>query len=294
MFTKKKIIVTHSGDFHADDAFSVASFSLLHDGKIRVIRSRNPEDWAKGDYVVDVGDVYDHSRCRYDHHQKGGAGTRENGVPYAGFGLTWKHYGEKICGSKDVAEKVEKILVQSIDAGDNGFPIVKQLIDVREYPLADAIAAWRDESKSGQQAEYTDFLHAVEWAKGVLSRQIRICRITVVDTEKAHRAYELAPDKRLIVLDENIFWGDAFRSKLDVLFVVYPDSIGQWRVKTVQEEGFRARKNLPESWAGLRDDDIVRVTGVSDAVFAHPKRFMAVARSREGALALARLALEAR
>ena len=51
------------------------------------------------------------------------------------------------------------------------------------------------------------------------------------------------------------------------------------------------RRDLPEGWAGLRDKELARVTGVSDAVFAHRNRFMAVAKSKEGAIALAKLAL---
>lgn len=292
MFTKKKVIVTHSGDFHADDAFSVAAFSLLHKGNIKVIRSRNPDDWARGDYVVDVGDVYDHSKCRYDHHQRGGAGARPDGVPYAGFGLVWRHYGAAVCGSQTVADRVERLLVEPIDAGDNGFPIAKQLIAIREYPLADAIGAFCS-NKEGADAEYSDFMKASEWAKGVLSREIARCTSAVIDTEKALLAYKNSSDKRIIVMDEELFWIEALHSTPDALFAVYPDSTGKWRVKAVQEEGFRARKNLPESWAGLRDNALVQVTGVPDAEFAHTKRFMAVAKSREGALALARKALEA-
>ncbi|MEK7088001.1 MAG: MYG1 family protein, partial [Patescibacteria group bacterium] len=42
----------------------------------------------------------------------------------------------------------------------------------------------------------------------------------------------------------------------------------------------------------LRDAKLAEVTGVPDAVFAHRNRFMAVARSKEGAIALAKLALQ--
>jgi len=49
---------------------------------------------------------------------------------------------------------------------------------------------------------------------------------------------------------------------------------------------------LPAEWAGLRDAELARVTGVADAVFCHRNRFMAVARTKEGAVALAKLALK--
>ena len=56
---KRKTIVTHSGAFHADDVFAVATLDLTYDGKVKFMRSREPEDLAKADIVLDVGAVYD-------------------------------------------------------------------------------------------------------------------------------------------------------------------------------------------------------------------------------------------
>lgn len=36
--------------------------------------------------VVDIGGVYDLETNHFDHHQIGGAGKRENGIPYAAIG----------------------------------------------------------------------------------------------------------------------------------------------------------------------------------------------------------------
>jgi uncharacterized UPF0160 family protein len=48
---------------------------------------------------------------------------------------------------------------------------------------------------------------------------------------------------------------------------------------------------LPAAWAGLRDAALAAATGVPDAVFVHPQRFVGAARSRAGALALAHQAI---
>jgi uncharacterized UPF0160 family protein len=80
----------------------------------------------------------------------------------------------------------------------------------------------------------------------------------------------------------------------EVLFVVYPDSEGeQHQLKTVpvQPGSFVARKDLPASWSGLREQELAAVTGVADSVFCHSNLFIAGARSLEGALRLAALAL---
>jgi uncharacterized UPF0160 family protein len=54
---------------------------------------------------------------------------------------------------------------------------------------------------------------------------------------------------------------------------------------------FENRRDLPAAWAGLEGDDLVAVTGVADALFCHAKRFLVVARTREGIGRLAELAL---
>jgi uncharacterized UPF0160 family protein len=59
----------------------------------------------------------------------------------------------------------------------------------------------------------------------------------------------------------------------------------------VSPESFDARADLPASWAGLRDAELAAVTGVPDARFCHNGRFIAAAKSYDGALAMAKLAL---
>ena len=74
-------IITHSGSFHSDDIFAVATLQL-HFGveNVEVIRTRDEEIIASGDIVVDVGGVYDAEKQRFDHHQNG-APVRDNGIP---------------------------------------------------------------------------------------------------------------------------------------------------------------------------------------------------------------------
>jgi uncharacterized UPF0160 family protein len=81
----------------------------------------------------------------------------------------------------------------------------------------------------------------------------------------------------------------------EVRFVIYPDSDGnQYQVKTVPVEmgSFVARLDLPKPWAGLRNEELAAVTGVPDSVFCHSNLFIAGARSMDGALRLAQLALK--
>ena len=63
-------IATHSGGFHTDDVFAVATLQLVHRVEnVEIIRTRDEEELAKADIVVDVGGIYDVSSKRFDHHQ---------------------------------------------------------------------------------------------------------------------------------------------------------------------------------------------------------------------------------
>jgi uncharacterized UPF0160 family protein len=56
---------------------------------------------------------------------------------------------------------------------------------------------------------------------------------------------------------------------------------------------FAQRLPLPESWAGLDGAALAAASGVADAVFVHLRRFVGAAKSRAGAIEMARLALSA-
>src|SRR3989344_4441212 len=106
----KVTIITHNGSFHTDDVFAVATILLVLKEKqvvTQIVRTRDAVLIASGDFVVDVGSVYDAAHERFDHHQVGGAGARPNGVPYAAFGLVWKKHGTELISSPDVSDLID-------------------------------------------------------------------------------------------------------------------------------------------------------------------------------------------
>jgi uncharacterized UPF0160 family protein len=56
-------------------------------------------------------------------------------------------------------------------------------------------------------------------------------------------------------------------------------------------KSFESKKYLPQEWAGKKDAELAEISGVPDATFCHNARFMAVAKSKEGAIDLAEKAL---
>jgi uncharacterized UPF0160 family protein len=68
---------------------------------------------------------------------------------------------------------------------------------------------------------------------------------------------------------------------------------GNWMVDAMPRApgSYATHLPLPAAWAGLRDAALAAATGVPDAVFVHPQRFVGGARSRAGALAIAQQAI---
>ena len=52
-------------------------------------------------------------------------------------------------------------------------------------------------------------------------------------------------------------------------------------------------EDLPEEWAGKFDGELAKITGVADSVFCHNKRYVVVAETKESAIKLALMALNA-
>ncbi|MBI5400913.1 MAG: MYG1 family protein [Candidatus Yonathbacteria bacterium] len=291
----KKKIVTHSGNFHTDEVFACAVLSLLHEGAVEIVRSRDPEVWATGDYVVDVGGEYDPAHGSFDHHQIGGAGVRENGIPYSSYGLVWKEYGEKISGSAYVTRVIDEFIVQPVDAGDNGFETFGVRGEVAPYILQDAISAFRP-GWNEARTEDEGFFDAVPFAEKILAREIVRAKTEEEGKRYAEEAYAKAEDKRIIILEDHYPWYEALGTKPEPLFVVKPDrgNMGKWKIEAVRSDvhSFKNRKDLPINWGGKTGAELAEVSGVPDALFCHTKLFVAVAGSKEGALMLAKLAID--
>lgn len=58
---------------------------------------------------MDIDHKYDAAGGRFEHHQRGGAETHSNGIPYSSFGLVWQEYGLSLC-------QHEQAVVNAVDA----------------------------------------------------------------------------------------------------------------------------------------------------------------------------------
>ena len=289
-------IVTHDGSFHADEVFAVAALTLLSSDD-EVVRTRDRDAIAAADMRVDVGFREDPATGDFDHHQRDFDRARDNGVRFASFGLVWREFGARVCGGDaEVAAAVDSTLVVPIDAGDTGQQIAELLVeDVHPMSLGGLIgglnAHWDETLTPTQERER--FETAVSLARDILSREVASVASARRAVEIVQAAIDVAADPRLVELPVNAPWKRALvPSAPAAQFVIFPKRQGYGLQAVPRELGsFENRRDLPAQWAGLDGEALVSATGVQDAVFCHAKRFLVVARSREGIERLAELAL---
>ncbi len=282
-------VVTHNGNFHADDVFSIAVLKHVYPS-FNLVRTRDKALMDSADIVIDVGGQYDPDAGRFDHHQRGGAGERENGIPYSSFGLVWQKYGLALCDNNQaVADRVDAGLVSTIDAIDCGHVEGVQ----QGISLSQTISMYNPTWEESPEFDKC-FDEAVEFASRMLTRFIASASGSVNAKAIVAKAIESAEDPRVIVLEKYTPWKKTVHIlSSEALYMVYPSHSGQWILQTVPVEpgSFEDRKSLPKAWAGLSDEDFQAQTGLDDAVFCHNGLFIAGTKSFESTMKLAEVAL---
>ena len=275
-------LVTHAGNFHADDVFSTMFLERLF-GNISLIRLKEYQD--NGTKIV-----YDIGLGAFDHHGKNNDKKRENGIHYCGFGLLWQKYGLeylqkiKLEDPKEVFEIIDELLVMQIDAFDNGEYSINAPFHV--YTLSNLIEEFRPKTKEEDENEC--FLKATSFASTIFD-QILKDAIKKAETIKIIKSKKEWINDKILILDEYIPYEYAiFKSNLDLDFVVYPSNRDGYAAHTVptKYKGFTPKIPFKKEWAGLRDEELQKVSGVKTAKFCHKNLFLATAQTKEDALKL--------
>lgn len=288
-----KKVGTHSGKFHADEVMATAILMELFD--LEVIRTRDEKRLAELEIVYDVGGG------EFDHHNVDKK-LRDSGTPYAACGLIWNKYGRAVIKTWDellspeevesVFYHVDRVLIEGIDAVDNGIKTGETIINTMSFSniISGFNPPW-DSDKNFDEA----FHHAVNFASSVLHNTLEQRMSVLRAKDQVVEAYNRRENPHLLVMDTFCPWGYVLKQvdkKKEVLYVIYPGREG-YSISTVRKESgsMEARKDLPKEWAGKREEELSRIVGVPDAVFCHPARFIAAARSLESIMKMAEIAL---
>ena len=270
---------THNGKFHADDVFSAALLLYLNP-EIRIFRGNQvPEDFT--------GVVFDIGRGRYNHHQKDSR-IRENGIPYAAFGLLWEGLGADILG-EELAEKFDESFVQPLDNNDN---------TGEKNELASLIGsfnpAWDSEDNNDEA-----FFQAVSVAGMILDHKFERYlgneradqRVNELLEAKEEQSLENAEDSRILVLPEFIPCQKRL-SETQIAFVIFPSNRGGYCIQPQKKEySMNYKCSFPSEWLGLEGEELVQATGFESAFFCHKGGFLMTMGALEDALEVCRISL---
>lgn len=266
---------THGGKFHADDVFSAALLLYLNP-EIQITRGNKvPEEYD--------GIVFDIGRGEYDHHQIDSR-IRDNGVPYAAFGLLWEQLGAGILG-EELAQEFDEAFVQPLDNNDN---------TGEKNELATLIGNFNptwDASISGDEA----FFRAVGVAGMILENKFE----RYLGNERANRRIEeviTAQDKstddtRILVLPEFIPCQKRL-SETDIAFVIFPSNRGGYCIQPQKKEySMNYKCSFPKEWLGYENEELLQATGLASAGFCHKGVFLMTTGTLADAISACKISL---
>ena len=281
---KNSSAFTHSGKFHADDVFSAALLLYLNP-EITITRGNQvPENYE--------GLVFDIGRGQYDHHQKDSR-IRDNGVPYAAFGLLWEKLGPEILG-EELALKFDESFVQPLDINDN---------TGEKNELATLIGNFNptwDAAGSSDDA----FFKAVGVAGMILENKFerylgneradkRIEEVLEAQQKTLEAGEQPEDEAKILVLPEFIPCQKRL-SETDIAFVIFPSNRGGYCIQPQKKEySMNYKCSFPSSWLGLEGEELSLVTGLKSAAFCHKGGFLMTCGTLEDSVLACRSSLAA-
>lgn len=295
-------LITHSGGFHADELLSSVILTRLFPDAA-LIRSRDAAVTTPGagKVIYDVGRDYDAAAGIFDHHQRPNP-LREDGQPYSSFGLIWHHFGHDYLRAMAVPDTAIDAIHQSFDQSfvlpvdllDNGAidPATAGPMSALTLPALLATLKPPFDAK-GSDVDDAAFMAALPIARAFVEGAINGKAAKARAESVVTAAIAAAGSSPVLELP----MGMPFRSAIEqagadhLLFVVHPRDT-DWTLNTIRKnsDSFENRADLPAAWAGLTDAALEAASGVPGAKFCHNARFIAVAATRDAALALAALA----
>ncbi len=290
-------VATHSGIFHADEVFAIATLQIYfkkQKKKVVVTRTRDLESILSHDIVVDVGRKYNADDSHFDHHQASEDLIRVNGIPYASFGLVWKHYGREIVSSDKAFEVIEKKLVLPIDAFDNAMKISKSIVEgVDEYLASYAIFAL-SHAYGNKRLDFA-FKKALSFAQIILKGEIKRIEQKIKAEAVITKEVLKQGEPEILILNKYMPNGKALSNFKNVKLKIFPDlRPGNWCVQTVKEDEdsvISDRVLFPVSWRGKENAEVAAASGIPEAIFCHKSGYFAVTKSKESAINMAKKAL---
>jgi len=318
-------IGTHNGCFHADEVLAIVLLRQLAEFKdAEIVRSRDMKVIETCDIVVDVGAKFEPENKRFDHHQREFTETMRSlkvlnfDTKLSSAGLIYAFYGKAVINAltgkainspenETIYKKLYESFVEEFDGVDNG---VNQYEGEAKYKISSTIGArvgrlnpsWNAPDKS-PEAEMKGFEKALDMVEEEFKDRINWMTGSWMPARSiVQAAIDERKESELIIFGsgglpwkEHLFQIEKeLKIEGHIKYAVYKNKETDWRIQCVpvSVDSFTNRKSLPENWRGVRDEKLAEVCGVADATFCHTSGFIGGARSEEGVMKMAKMALE--
>ena len=285
-------VAVHNGIFHADDVLCVTML-MYKFGKenIEVIRTRDESIYSECDFVLDVGakDLISDKQVCFDHHQKDSE-YYENGIKKAACGKLAEFLFGK---DKDLLEAMRNNFLYAIEAPDNGQKLEDFNLKSSSFEFIPMLNANWTEDLNVVNDE--NFMKACDISLQIFERQMENIRAKVLAKNVFDKALEnYDKDSRILFLDKYIPWQgfvvDANKNGANIAAVYFIGSDGNYDIWSIPEgkDDFSPAR-LPQEWAGLRNEELQKVSGINSAVFCFMPRCFFVCSDKEDALKVAEI-----
>jgi len=311
------ILAAHSGTYHLDEllALGMQSYLIKLGGeKCVIVRTRDQKTLDECDYVFDVGREYNPKTNRYDHHMPDFNVTMPNReTKLSSAGLFWLNQGKELISkffdtnNQTLIEKlwfkVYDEYIEQVDAHDNGIEVANEM----KFSISSKASIISNPSNASEEVieqyfyfylqkvicDFFEYLLKIK-SKFLLEREI-------IEQAFKHRFIHHESGK-VLVLPKYCSWKEhlfdiekengVFGNTLFVIF--FDEKDNSWRIAAVPKklQSFGDRVSLPGPWCGLQNEQLDKVCGVPDCIFVHTNGFIGGNKTSNGALLMAKLAID--
>ncbi|VDQ00320.1 unnamed protein product [Trichobilharzia regenti] len=261
-----------------------------------IIRTRDSSILSTCDIVVDCGGVFNAENHLYDHHQRGFTLTYKDFFPKSDWdiklssaGLIYVHFGRKILscilGKEDITDPLvdalfEKVIFMLFFISFSDLYSINTSLSSRVNRLN---PAWNEPDVD----ENVCFQNALQLVDNEFVGLVRFysnswypAREIVLKAVQSR--YATDPSGAIIHLEgAGCPWNNNLNST--------------WGIQAIpldEHNTFTQRLPLPESWRGLRDEQLSLIVGIPDCVFVHATGFLGIHKTREGVIQMAKLTMK--
>ncbi|KAI5168759.1 hypothetical protein PAEPH01_0397 [Pancytospora epiphaga] len=294
-------LVTHSGNFHYDEILATALLEIIFE-KVELIRTRDRNIIKTGDIVYDVGGIFNPDANHFDHHQNTFNETFSSKytVKLSSCGLIYKYFCDRLFTKysfykenilyEEIKDKIYSEFFLYADAIDNGISLGAT---IPPRTLSDLVARFNVYNSSSEaeleRKQQVQFRKALEIVKLDLTNYIEY-----IFTEYVPNYYEVYKEvigvtgdiyiTKLKAQPSLVFEVDE-KLKKNIKYVIYTNR-NEYRIVAlpVKKGSFETRVPLLEKWRGLRDEELVSASGISDSIFVHATGFTGSAKTLSGAI----------